>query len=167
MITQERLKEVLSYAKETGTFVWTVQLAYRGKQGEVAGCKDLSGYIVIRIDTKLYLAHRLAFLYEEGSFPLYIDHINRDKADNRWCNLRKCTMAENLCNTAVASDNSSGVKGLSYSHKGFWRASIVHKGKQYNKQKKAPYSCEKTKALLTDWLQLKRQQLHGDFANHG
>ncbi|MFW4291481.1 HNH endonuclease [Salmonella enterica subsp. enterica serovar Paratyphi C] len=46
------------------------------------------GYIRIYINKKWYLAHRLAWLYVTGKWPInVIDHINRNKADNRFINL--------------------------------------------------------------------------------
>jgi hypothetical protein len=100
-ITQEKLKEVLEYNNELGTFTWKVSKANKIKVGSVAGCKNNLGYILIRIDGKIYLAHRLAWLYTHGSFPLNcIDHINQIKDDNRICNLRDVTVSENMQNQA-------------------------------------------------------------------
>jgi hypothetical protein len=98
-ITQEKLKEILDYNPDTGIFSWKVSKAKRIKVGSVAGCKNNLGYILIRIDGKIYLAHRLAWLYTHGDFPLNcIDHINQIKDDNRICNLRDVTVSENMQN---------------------------------------------------------------------
>jgi hypothetical protein len=98
-ITQEKLKEILDYNPDTGIFTWKVSKAKRIKVGSVAGCKNNLGYILIRIDGKIYLAHRLAWLYTHGDFPLNcIDHINQIKDDNRICNLRDVTVSENMQN---------------------------------------------------------------------
>jgi hypothetical protein len=98
-ITQEKLKEILDYNPDTGIFTWKVSKAKRIKVGSVAGCKNNLGYILIRIDGKIYLAHRLAWLYTNGDFPLNcIDHINQIKDDNRICNLRDVTVSENMQN---------------------------------------------------------------------
>jgi hypothetical protein len=51
---------------------------------------------------KVYQAHRLAFLYQEGKFPLEeVDHINHKKDDNRWSNIRHATRVENSKNSGV------------------------------------------------------------------
>lgn len=93
MLTQARLKELFHYDKETGAF--THIKARRGvRVGKILGCLANNGYLVIRADGKLYLAHRLAWMYVHGAFPPdQLDHINRMRTDNRLCNLRLATNA--------------------------------------------------------------------------
>ena len=50
-----------------------------------------------------------------GYMPEYIDHINMDRQDNRIENLRDATSSLNNHNKAKRSDNTSGVKGVSWS----------------------------------------------------
>ena len=73
-----------------------------------------TGYRVVRIDGQLYLAHRLVWLILHGSWPTEIDHINRNRADNRPVNLREVTSAENKANTGLSVRNTSGRKGVSW-----------------------------------------------------
>ena len=110
-LTQNRLKELLHYDPETGIFTWRV--SRRGaKSGSVAGVHD-NGYIRIKIDYELYLAHRLTFLYMEGYFPEYhVDHKNRIRDDNRWSNLRHVSRQCNQRNASIAKDNTSGITGV-------------------------------------------------------
>lgn len=87
-LTADRLHDVLSYDADTGVF--TCRLS-RGRiaAGAVAGSMHAHGYRVISIDGVGYKAHRLAWLYIYGAFPVgVIDHINGDRADNRIANLR-------------------------------------------------------------------------------
>lgn len=59
-----------------------------------------------------------------------IDHINRDKLDNRRSNLRFCSRVENLLNTKVRVDNRSGYKGVRWkTDKKMWLAEIGYSGK--------------------------------------
>lgn len=126
MITQERLKEVLSYDPTTGAFMWASKFTQTIIVGEVAGCIDGNGYRHIDIDGKTYKAHRLAWLYMEGYFPESdVDHENRIKHDNRWCNLRHVSRSCNMRNRGILSNNTSGVNGVHWRvARGRWIASI-------------------------------------------
>ena len=94
----KRLQEILDYDQETGIFTWKINQCGARKKGQIAGTKNKNGYIVIR-HKKLYYAHRLAWLYVHGIFPdSVIDHINRNKSDNRINNLRSVSHADNMYN---------------------------------------------------------------------
>lgn len=113
MITAERLRELFRYDPTTGVFV---RLKSRGaaKGGAPSGCLSPIGYLQIRIDGKLYYAHRLAWLYVHGVWPAdMIDHADGRKINNRIANLREATNQQNLRNMArLRSDNTSGFKGV-------------------------------------------------------
>lgn len=125
IITQSALKELLHYCPETGIFRWRVSLG-TAKAGSVAGYLDGNGYQQIGIQGKPYLAHRLAWLYEFGEFPPNdLDHKNRVRSDNRICNLRPATKAENNQNCSMRRDNTSGHVGVYwYKRDKKWRAKI-------------------------------------------
>ena len=115
-ITQEELKEVLNYCPLTGVFTWKKKTCHKVIAGAVAGSKQTNGYACIRIKRKLYLTHRLVFLYMSGYLPvLDVDHINGARTDNRWINLREVTRQDNLRNAAKPSTNTSGVIGVGWS----------------------------------------------------
>ena len=130
LLTQQRLRELLSYDPETGDFRWLVS---RGKVrvGGVAGTPNAKGHLQIRIDGVKYYAHRLAWLWAYGVWPLdQIDHVNAVKDDNRLSNLRAASHAENARNRGAQKNNSSGLKCV-YQRKdaGKWQASIRLDGK--------------------------------------
>ena len=131
-MTQKELKEILSYSRKSGVFIWKVPKAKRIKINDVAGCKNKKGYITIRIDRKIYFAHRLAWLYVYGEMPTeHIDHINHIKDDNRILNLRAVTCGENNKNVPMQKNNTSGAMGVNW-HKMTkrWQAFIAIDGKQ-------------------------------------
>lgn len=131
-LTQQRLKELLSYDPETGLFINLTQRRPQAKIGSVAGCKNNNGYIRIMIDGKLYQSHRIAWLYVYGELPENdLDHINEIKDDNRICNLRLDTNQENPHNISRPQvNNTSGFRGVSW-HKWNkkWVARIKLNGK--------------------------------------
>jgi hypothetical protein len=96
-VTQSELKELFEY--EDGNLIWKES---RGcvKAGTVAGTLHAKGYTQIRINGKIYRAHRLIWLYHKGSVDvaLQIDHINRKRSDNRIDNLRLTSQNENQWN---------------------------------------------------------------------
>lgn len=124
MLTAELVREMLSYNPDTGCFR---SMARNRKVGST----DKDGYLVIMISKKTYKAHRLAWLYVNGSWPTaQIDHINGVKNDNRISNLREATNAQNAVNTGVIKTNTSGLKGVSYSAKRRkYRAQIMRSGR--------------------------------------
>ena len=127
MITQERLKQVMLYDKDTGKFTWLVKRGCKAKGQNAGNLKKNIGkdYIHIHIDGNNYYAHRLAFLYVNGEMPKHeVDHINGNGTDNSWKNLRQCSSIENKRNMRLNSRNTSGYCGVSLDHSGFWRARI-------------------------------------------
>lgn len=129
-LTQERLKELLHYDPEMGYFTRKVR---RGRclAGVVAGTLSDTGYIKIWFEGRLYRAHRLAWLYMTGEWPnSEIDHINGNRSDNRWVNLRSALPHQNRQNALIIPNNSSGYIGVSWnSDRGKWQVRIQHLGK--------------------------------------
>jgi hypothetical protein len=132
MITQQQLKNFLHYNLITGAWVW-VNPIRRGFQGKAAGFIDGNGYIHIGVSGKTYKAHRLAFLYVTGEMPKEVDHINRVRHDNRWCNLRPTSRGQNVSNSVMRSDNTSGYRGVHWCKRSKkWASQIGVNGKKKN-----------------------------------
>lgn len=125
MVDAACLRELLNYDAGTGLFVWR-------KNGRSAGCVAPTGYVLIGISGKLYLAHRLAWLYVTGEWPsAYIDHVDRRRSNNRFTNLREATAAQNSANSGLRNTNRSGFKGVSWDKRTRkWRTTIVVGGRQ-------------------------------------
>ena len=97
-ITRDLLLEMYDYNRETGK-LYHKKSRGKAKRGDEVGCVRPIGYRVTMIRKKQFLIHRLIWVIETGSFPdNIIDHINRDKDDNRIENLRDVTQLENLLN---------------------------------------------------------------------
>lgn len=111
-LTQERLREVADYNPDTGIFTWKVSTGRRTKAGDTLGSKHYTGYTHAQVDNEYWGTHRLAFLYMTGKVPCEVDHIDRDKGNCRWSNLRACTRAENQANKGVQSNNTTGLIGV-------------------------------------------------------
>jgi hypothetical protein len=127
-ITQSALVKATHYDPDTGIFVRRVNTGRhdRHKAGEVMGTKTIKGYIMVGIVSRRYMAHRLAWLYVHGEWPDQdLDHINRDKSDNRIANLRPATRLQNMQNVEKHKHNTSGIKGVCWhSQRNKWRAQI-------------------------------------------
>jgi hypothetical protein len=131
MLNAETLRTLLSYEPETGLFTWKHKRK-RVFQGDIAGATHKSGYIVIGCQGKIWPAHRLAWLYMTGRLPpSFIDHIDGNKTNNRWRNLRLASRSENSRNRGAQKNNKSGFKGVSWdSSNQKWRAIIYVDGKK-------------------------------------
>lgn len=132
----EELKEFLSYDPETGVFVWKKvrKYAHAINVGDEAGSINNDGYVGIKFNKGRYAAHRLAWFFTYGVMPTqHIDHINGVKTDNRICNLREVSHAENCRNTTKPKHNKSGYVGVSWNkHAGKWAAVIRADGKNHH-----------------------------------
>lgn len=124
-LTAARLREVLSYDPETGVFTRLITAGGMAA-GKKTGTFEGGGYLQIQIDSTLYLAHRLAWLYVHGAWPKdQIDHINGIRSDNRIANLREATALQNHQNRPMNRNNTSGHPGVSWDkRRRKWRARI-------------------------------------------
>jgi len=125
------LKESMHYYPDTGIFKWKINKQGNVKAGNIAGSLKADGYISIFFNGKAYKAHRLAWLYMTGSLPKHqIDHINHDRIDNRWINLREATTLDNNRNQSLRKNNTSGFTGVFWmKSRNKWIAQITVKRK--------------------------------------
>lgn len=130
MLTQEQVRSQLSYNPVTGEFT-------RIKTGKPAGGAHWTGYRYIGVLGARHLAHKLAWLYVHGHYPQYpqeqIDHINRDRSDNRIENLRLVKQGENDKNRSRYKNAKGPLTGVNWdSERKKWRADICSGDKRYN-----------------------------------
>ncbi|HBG98793.1 MAG TPA: hypothetical protein DDY29_08740 [Rhodobacteraceae bacterium] len=128
------LRDLIHYDPDTGQFTWKARrpahfthckrepawvcrIWNARHAGRPAFGRRVHGYIAGRILGVHVYAHQVAFAFMTGAWPeSQIDHINGQRSDNRWRNLRPVDPKENARNTAMSSRNSSGVVGVSWNH---------------------------------------------------
>lgn len=132
MITHEELTKILKYDPETGNLHWNHPRP-KIRVGDKAGYLHHKGYTNLEINGKHYAAHRLVWFHVTGSMPSKaIDHINGNRSDNRFENLREASNGQNRANSITT--NKHGLKGvrllpwMKESGK-CWQASIKHNNK--------------------------------------
>ena len=144
--TQEEVAELLRYEPETGKLFWKERRAdlfvkpgmakhwnRQHANKEAFTTKFGRGYLYGRVFDKLLKAHRIIWFLMTGEEPVAIDHINGDRLDNRWANLRSATYAQNNRNAALKSNNMSGVCGVSwFPQRNCWQVGVQVNGKRKN-----------------------------------
>ena len=129
---KKTLDSVLRYEPSTGKFFW-IEARAGVRAGDHAGCVNAIGYLVVCIDYKLYLCHRLVWLHLHGEWPRFIDHIDGDRINNRAYNLRDVSQKENARNATLSSRSTSGVTGIhAEKWSGKWLATIRTNDKHIN-----------------------------------
>ena len=133
MISREQVLSVLRYNPYRGELYWREKCGGR-KMGVPAGnINRKHGYRQIRINGKMYLAHRLIWLIEKGEWPNGdLDHRDTDKLHNRIGNLRPATQSQNQANRGKREGNcSSEYKGVSWNRRSRqWHSYILVRRKR-------------------------------------
>jgi hypothetical protein len=160
----EELHRFFAYDQLTGKLTWKVRphpQALRIVPGMEAGTiRQQCHYLVVGIRRDYFYAHRIVWKMITGNDPIdQIDHIDGDRLNNRWANLRPASNGQNKCNSSLSRNNKSGVKGVCWDagHKK-WKAYIGIGGKQSRLGRFA--SIDEAAAAVND----ARTKLHGDFA---
>lgn len=119
MLTFERAHQLLALDVETGVLTRRLDsVPGRGIQlraGDRAGyVHKASGYRYVGLDGNCYREHVLIWFMLHGKWlPRKIDHVDRDRANNRPTNLRVASESQQHMNTKVRSDNATGFRGVS------------------------------------------------------
>lgn len=126
MITFDEVQSMFRYDSVTGNLIHLHTVQGGKRAGAVAGSPHNAGYRQIQLKGKKYLLHHIVWLYHHGYLPGQIDHINRERTDNRIENLRECTYTENHGNTTKQTNNTSGYKGVTWHNRDRkWMAQIA------------------------------------------
>lgn len=108
----------LRYDPKTGHFIRLTD-HFMFPAGSIAGTVLDTGYRTIRVGGQRFLAHRLAWFYVYGEWPSEIDHINRDKGDNRLVNMRISNRNLNMLNSGGKKASELGIKNITRKRKSF------------------------------------------------
>jgi len=129
-MNQYELKQLLHYDPDTGVFtwlerdvqwfktkracsIWNAQFPNKEAGSYVKSKSNRNVYIAIVVRRKSYLAHRLAFLYMTGEWPIdQVDHDDGDGLNNKWVNLNNVDNATNGRNCRKNVNNTSGLMGV-------------------------------------------------------
>lgn len=95
------LRDHFTYNPDTGVITGGNQYVDRDKRPRTGGSFGN------------YSNHRLAFFLMLGRWPVgEVDHIDRDKTNNRWSNLREVPRAKNLRNRGPNRNSKTGIRGV-------------------------------------------------------
>jgi hypothetical protein len=169
----ELLRKLLRYEPETGMLFWknrpremfNSDITFHSFNRRFAGKEALAyvnkKYRVGKILGKKFLAHRVVWAIETGSWPVaLIDHINQNTTDNRLNNLREATKRQNGANSRSRSKSSSKYLGVHWSKRDQnWRSQIRINGV---KQWIGCFTSEREAALAYDHA---AKKFHGEFAS--
>lgn len=156
-LTAARVRDLFEYDSHKGVLINKIGRA-KALPGRPVGHRMHTGYLLVSIDRKQYLVHRVIWLWVNGTMPKeQIDHINLDRADNRIENLREATWSQNMANRRAHKDNQSGMKGAYFSTQSKkWVARIYH-GRNYHlgsydtpEQAHSAY-CDAAKTIFRDF----------------
>lgn len=128
---QDVLIQLLSYNPETGELRWKERSVewfeasatraashimalwnarYAGK--EALNCISGNGYREGPLLNQRVKSHRVIWKMVTGKDPDQVDHVDGDRANNRWNNLRDVDQSQNQKNTRRRRDNTTGVVGV-------------------------------------------------------
>lgn len=161
------LRETLSYDPETGIFRWLKRTANRVHIGDEAGYINANGkshgYRMIPLQGRYWAAHRLAYVFMTGTFPIgEVDHKDTDRSNNVWTNLRIASPNDNRRNRKMLPNNTSGFRGVqtnAQSKTKPWKAIIRE---NYKHIYLGAFATAEEAARAYD---AKARELHGEYAS--
>lgn len=115
-ITTERLREMFCYDPASGKLTRKIVTGRNVHVGDVVGSDHGDGYLSVKIAGKSYYVHRIIWKFVTGEWPKnFIDHIDLNRSNNSFANLREADRVKNGQNRRKMSHNSTGFKGVSWS----------------------------------------------------
>lgn len=129
---QTKLLNWFDYNPRTGILRWKKSPVGHVKPGDIAGSGAGHGYLKVKFQGKLYHLHRLLMSMWNGVDPgdREVDHINGDRSDNRWENLRLATRSQNTINRQRSLPKASGLPQGVYRDRKRFKAQIKVDGRK-------------------------------------
>lgn len=159
--TLDELRVLLSYDPLTGEFRRLTTRGPKHKAGQIAGGVTEHGYINITIDGVRYYGHRLAWLFMTGEWPAdQIDHVDLNRTNNRFANLREASNSDNLCNRGPTKRNKTGCRGVHFTRDRIGKPWFV----AVRKGKRLYVKRFKTKDEAVAMRHAAARNIHGEFA---
>lgn len=160
--TVDDLRRDIRYSPIVGVFEWKTGASGRRKGFLAGGVNKETGYISVGYRGRQYKAHVLAWCYMKGEWPdKEIDHIDGDRSNNAWKNLRLADRHQNSFNKKSVCHDDPLDKGISFrKDNGKWQARVYCRGSVWS-------ACYETKEEARAAATAKRKELHKEFANHG
>lgn len=106
------LHKLFEYDPITGILTNKVQRHYSAPIGAEVGNVETLGYRVTTLNGTHKKIHHIIVAMQLGYWPKEVDHINHNRTDNTWDNLRVITRRENMLNKSAYKNNKSGVPGV-------------------------------------------------------
>ena len=158
---QELLLEHFEYNPDTGVVTLIKARSTNtdiNKVGNPVGTLSNRGYLIVCLNNKRYLLHRIIYKMVTGEEPTFVDHRDGNPMNNKWTNLRSATQQQNNSNTTLRSDNTSGLKGVSWNKSSQkWKSTIckdgstIHLGLYNTKEEAHEAYCNKGKELFGEF----------------
>jgi hypothetical protein len=118
------LEKLFTYDKDTGIVTRKVSVSRNTKEGDLVGSKSDVGYLKVAVNGKSYPLSRICYKMHTKKEPLgEIDHINRNRVDNRASNLRDVSSQVNQLNR--------GARGYTVLKNGRYRVVLHNKDVGY------------------------------------
>jgi hypothetical protein len=128
-LSASRVRELFDYDPATGLLTRRIAVS-NSRVGVAVGRDNGLGYLQVRVDRRLFTVHRVIWCWMTGEWPQgEVDHIDGNRSNNRWSNLRLATREQNEANKRTREGKIGGAKGV-YAHRGRWRALITVAGKR-------------------------------------
>lgn len=152
-------KEYFEY--KDGFLYWKKTIGTRAIAGNKAGKLRKDGYFDVGLFGKYYLVHRIVYALFNNSLPKFIDHIDRDRSNNRIENLREASANQNTWNASKSKANNTGVKGVRKTKNSKFEARVAANGITY--QVGTFDTIEQAEQAII----LYREKLHKEFTCNG